>query len=32
MGCEFFRLDIANPLQEIPVLDTCTEPTASVFI
>jgi DNA polymerase III subunit alpha len=30
MGCEFFRLDIANQLQELPVLDTCTEHTASL--
>ena len=30
MGCEFFREDIANQLQEFPVLDTCTEHTASL--
>ncbi|RNC87763.1 MAG: DNA polymerase III subunit alpha [Winogradskyella sp.] len=28
MGAEFVRGDIANPLQELPVLDTCTEHTA----
>jgi DNA polymerase-3 subunit alpha len=28
MGCEFFREDVATPLQELPVLDTCTEHTA----
>jgi DNA polymerase-3 subunit alpha len=30
MGAEFVRTDIANPLQELPVLDTCTEHTASL--
>ena len=30
MGAEFVRTDIANHLQEIPVLDTCTEHTASL--
>ncbi len=28
MGAEFHRMGIANPLQELPVLDTCTEETA----
>ncbi|NAS10517.1 DNA polymerase III subunit alpha [Poritiphilus flavus] len=28
MGAEFFRLGIENQLQELPVLDTCTEETA----
>ena len=28
MGAEFFRENVANPLQELPVLDTCTEHTA----
>ncbi|MRX63601.1 DNA polymerase III subunit alpha [Maribacter luteus] len=28
MGAEYHRLDVANPLQELPVLDTCTEETA----
>ncbi len=30
MGCEFFRKGINNPLQERPVLDTCTEHTAAL--
>jgi DNA polymerase-3 subunit alpha len=30
MGAEFIRADIANPLQELPVLDTCTEHTANL--
>ena len=30
MGAEFVRVDMANPLQELPVLDTCTEHTASL--
>ena len=28
MGAEFHRLQTGNPLQELPVLDTCTEETA----
>ena len=28
MGAEFHRLGVVNPLQELPVLDTCTEDTA----
>ncbi len=28
MGAEFHRMEIANGLQELPVLDTCTEETA----
>ncbi|NQX84591.1 MAG: DNA polymerase III subunit alpha [Flavobacteriaceae bacterium] len=28
MGCEFFRKDVTSILQELPVLDTCTEYTA----
>ena len=28
MGCEFHRLGIENKLQELPLLDTCTEKTA----
>ena len=28
MGAEFHRLGVENPLQELPVLDTCTEKTA----
>jgi len=30
MGAEFVREDMANQLQELPVLDTCTEHTASL--
>ena len=30
MGCEFHREGVANPLQELPVLDTCTEHTATL--
>ncbi|MCK7589134.1 DNA polymerase III subunit alpha [Subsaxibacter sp. CAU 1640] len=30
MGAEFVRADVANKLQEIPVLDTCTEHTAEL--
>ncbi len=30
MGCEFFRQGIETPLNELPVLDTCTEKTATL--
>ena len=30
MGAEFVRLNVENPLQKLPVLDTCTEHTASL--
>ncbi|HCQ77219.1 MAG TPA: DNA polymerase III subunit alpha, partial [Leeuwenhoekiella sp.] len=30
MGAEFHRLDVSNQLQELPVLDTCTETTAQL--
>ena len=30
MGCEFHRLQVATPLNERPVLDTCTEKTAAL--
>ncbi len=30
MGAEFHRLGVKNPLQELPVLDTCTEHTAKL--
>ncbi|WP_179343351.1 DNA polymerase III subunit alpha [Winogradskyella ursingii] len=30
MGAEFVREEVANPLQELPVLDTCTEHTAEL--
>lgn len=30
MGAEFHRMQVENPLQELPVLDTCTEHTAEL--
>ena len=30
MGCEFHRFSKQNNLQDLPVLDTCTEVTASL--
>ncbi|WP_109302433.1 DNA polymerase III subunit alpha [Aquimarina sp. AU474] len=30
MGAEFYRLEVENELQNLPVLDTCTETTASL--
>lgn len=30
MGAEFFRLGIESPLTQLPVLDTCTETTATL--
>ncbi len=30
MGCEFHRLGVTNNLTELPVLDTCTEHTATL--
>ena len=30
MGAEFYRLHQPNPLEELPVLDTCTETTAEL--
>jgi len=30
MGAEFVRQDVANQLQELPILDTCTEHTANL--
>ncbi len=30
MGAEFHRENVANPLQDLPVLDTCTEHTAQL--
>jgi len=30
MGAEFHRMGVKNPLQELPVLDTCTEYTAQL--
>ncbi len=31
MGCEFYRMGIANRLADMPVLDTCTEITAGLL-
>ncbi len=31
MGCEFHRLGIESPMSSMPVLDTCTEVTASLL-
>ena len=31
MGCEFHRLGVESPLAVLPVLDTCTEVTASLL-
>jgi DNA polymerase-3 subunit alpha len=31
MGCEFHRMGIASPMSSMPVLDTCTEITASLL-
>ena len=30
MGAEFIRENVENPLQELPILDTCTETTAEL--
>ncbi|MGB5170986.1 MAG: DNA polymerase III subunit alpha, partial [Eudoraea sp.] len=30
MGAEFFRYNHSNPFEEVPILDTCTEKTASL--
>ncbi|MBP8792171.1 MAG: DNA polymerase III subunit alpha [Lutibacter sp.] len=30
MGCEYFRVGVDNPLTKLPVLDTCTEVTATL--
>ncbi|MCZ8196176.1 MAG: DNA polymerase III subunit alpha [Flavobacterium sp.] len=31
MGCEFYRMGIDSPMTQMPVLDTCTEVTASLL-
>jgi DNA polymerase-3 subunit alpha len=31
MGCEFHRLDVESTMSKMPVLDTCTEVTASLL-
>ena len=30
MGCEYYRMQLVTPLNSLPVLDTCTETTASL--
>ena len=30
MGCEFYRLGVVTPLNDLPLLDTCTEKTAEL--
>ncbi len=31
MGCEFYRIGIQSPMSSMPILDTCTEVTASLL-
>ena len=31
MGCEFHRMGIQSPMSQMPILDTCTEVTASLL-
>ena len=31
MGCEFYRMGIESPMSLLPILDTCTEVTASLL-
>jgi DNA polymerase-3 subunit alpha len=31
LGCEFFRMGIDSPMSKMPILDTCTEVTASLL-
>ena len=31
MGCEFYRLGVESPMVSMPILDTCTEVTASLL-
>ena len=31
MGCEFYRMNVDSPMSSMPVLDTCTEVTASLL-
>jgi DNA polymerase III subunit alpha len=30
MGCEFYRMGIASPMSQMPILDTCTDVTAGL--
>ena len=31
MGCEFYRLGVESPMSSMPILDTCTDVTASLL-
>ncbi|MBP6587926.1 MAG: 3'-5' exonuclease, partial [Flavobacterium sp.] len=31
MGCEFYRMGVESPMGSMPILDTCTEVTASLL-
>ena len=31
MGCEFYRMGVTSPMGSMPILDTCTEVTASLL-
>ncbi|NDP28024.1 MAG: DNA polymerase III subunit alpha [Flavobacterium sp.] len=31
MGCEFYRMGVESPMSSMPILDTCTEVTASLL-
>jgi len=31
MGCEFYRMGVESPMSSMPILDTCTEITASLL-
>ncbi len=31
MGCEFHRMGVASPMSSLPILDTCTEVTATLL-
>ncbi len=31
IGCEFYRMGVASPMSSMPILDTCTEVTASLL-
>ena len=31
MGCEFHRMDVESPMSSMPILDTCTEVTATLL-
>ena len=31
MSCEFYRMELVSPMGQMPILDTCTEVTASLI-